>query len=132
MRERQAAWAALDAAVQARLRQVAGAFAGLPVEQQRTLRAQFAALDALERHGWLLGPELGSEFWALQPLFGYVPSAQRPALLGLLRTLPVEQRKHLAVLSQRTPPQQRAALRRALLAQDADARGAWLRQRTTR
>ncbi|UYB52895.1 hypothetical protein OCJ37_02710 [Xanthomonas sp. AM6] len=132
LRERQAAWDALNAPVQARLRQVANAFAGLPVEQQHTLRAQFAALDALERHGWLLGPELGSEYWALQPLFGYVPDAQRQALLGLLRTLPAEQREHLALLSQRTPPQDRAALRRDLLAQAADTRAAWLRQRATR
>ncbi len=132
LRERQAAWEALDATVQARLRQVASAFAGLPVEQQHTLRAQFAALDALERHGWLLGPELGSEYWALQPLFGYVPDAQRAALLGLLRTLPAEQREHLALLSQRTPPQERAALRRELLAQGADTRAAWLRQRAAR
>ncbi|XEA91571.1 hypothetical protein AB3X10_03045 [Xanthomonas sp. DAR 80977] len=132
LRARQAAWDALDAAVQARLRQVASAFAGLPVEQQHTLRAQFAALDALERHGWLLGPELGSEYWALQPLFGYVPDAQRAALLGLLRTLPAEQREHLALLSQRTPPQERAALRRELLAQGADTRAAWLRQRAAR
>ncbi|WP_244292470.1 hypothetical protein [Xanthomonas hyacinthi] len=132
LRERQSAWDALDAAVQARLRQVASAFAGLPTEQQHTLRAQFAALDALERHGWLLGPELGSEYWALQPLFGYVPDAQRAALLGLLRTLPAEQRQHLALLSQRTPPQERAALRGELLAQGADTRAAWLRQRATR
>lgn len=132
LRERQAAWEALDATVQARLRQVASAFAGLPVEQQHTLRAQFAALDALERHGWLLGPELGSEYWALQPLFGYVPDAQRTALLGLLRTLPAEQREHLALLSQRTPPQERATLRRELLAQGADTRAAWLRQRAAR
>lgn len=132
LRARQAAWDALDAAVQARLRQVASAFAGLPVEQQHTLRAQFAALDALERHGWLLGPELGSEYLALQPLFGYVPDAQRSALLGLLRTLPAEQREHLALLSQRTPPQERAALRRELLAQAADTRAAWLRQRAAR
>lgn len=132
LRERQAAWDALDATVQARLRQVASAFAGLPAEQQHTLRTQFAALDALERHGWLLGPELGSEYWALQPLFGYVPDAQRTALLGLLRTLPAEQREHLALLSQRTPPQERATLRRELLAQGADARAAWLRQRAAR
>ncbi|OAX62510.1 hypothetical protein [Xanthomonas graminis] len=132
LRERQAAWEALGATVQARLRQVASAFAGLPVEQQHTLRAQFAALDALERHGWLLGPELGSEYWALQPLFGYVPDAQRAALLGLLRTLPAEQREHLALLAQRTPPQERATLRRELLAQGADTRAAWLRQRAAR
>jgi hypothetical protein len=132
LRERQAAWDALDAATQARLRQVASAFAGLPVEQQHTLRAQFAALDTLERHGWLLGPELGGEYWALQPLFGYVPDAQRSALLGLLRTLPAEQREHLALLSQRTPPQERAALRRDLLAQGADTRATWLRQRAAR
>jgi len=132
LRERQAAWDALDATVQARLRQVASAFAGLPVEQQHALRGQFAALDALERHGWLLGPELGSEYWALQPLFGYVPDAQRTALLGLLRTLPAQQREHLALLSQRTPPQERATLRRELLAQGADTRAAWLRQRAAR
>lgn len=132
LRARQAAWDALPAAAQARLRQVAMAFAGLPIEQQHSLHAQFAEMDALERHGWLLGPELGAEFWALQPLLGYVPAAQRQALLGLLRSLPAEQREHLALLSQRTPPQDRAALRRDLLAQGADSRGAWLKQRAAR
>ncbi|UYC12806.1 hypothetical protein [Xanthomonas sp. CFBP 8445] len=129
---RQAAWDALPAAAQARLRQVATAFAGLPIEQQHSLHAQFAEMDALERHGWLLGPELGAEFWALQPLLGYVPAAQRQALLGVLRSLPADQREHLALLSQRTPPQDRAALRRDLLAQGADSRGAWLKQRAAR
>ncbi|WP_295948337.1 hypothetical protein [uncultured Xanthomonas sp.] len=132
LRTRQAAWDALPAAAQARLRQVATAFAGLPIEQQHSLHAQFAEMDALERHGWLLGPELGAEFWALQPLLGYVPEAQRQALLGLLRGLPADQREHLALLSQRTPPQDRAALRRDLLAQGADSRGAWLKQRAAR
>ncbi|WP_295970681.1 hypothetical protein [uncultured Xanthomonas sp.] len=132
LRARQAAWDALPAAAQARLRQVATAFAGLPIEQQHSLHAQFAEMDALERHGWLLGPELGAEFWALQPLLGYVPEAQRQALLGLLRGLPADQREHLALLSQRTPPQDRAALRRDLLAQGADSRGAWLKQRAAR
>ncbi|MET0550730.1 MAG: hypothetical protein ABW002_15820 [Xanthomonas sp.] len=132
LRARQAAWDALPTAAQARLRQVATAFAGLPIEQQRSLHAQFAEMDALERHGWLLGPELGAEFWALQPLLGYVPQAQRQALLGLLRSLPADQREHLALLSQRTPPQDRAALRRDLLAQGADSRGAWLKQRAAR
>lgn len=132
LRARQAAWDALPAAAQVRLRQVATAFAGLPIEQQHSLHAQFAEMDALERHGWLLGPELGAEFWALQPLLGYVPEAQRQALLGLLRGLPADQREHLALLSQRTPPQDRAALRRDLLAQGADSRGAWLKQRAAR
>ncbi|WP_420008879.1 hypothetical protein [Xanthomonas sacchari] len=132
LRARQAAWDALPAAAQARLRQVATAFAGLPIEQQHSLHAQFAEMDALERHGWLLGPELGAEFWTLQPLLGYVPEAQRQALLGLLRSLPPDQREHLALLSQRTPPQDRAALRRDLLAQAADSRGAWLKQRAAR
>lgn len=132
LRARQAAWDALPAAAQARLRQVATAFAGLPIEQQHSLHAQFAEMDVLERHGWLLGPELGAEFWALQPLLGYVPEAQRQALLGLLRSLPPDQREHLALLSQRTPPQDRAALRRDLLAQAADSRGAWLKQRAAR
>ncbi|WP_237473022.1 hypothetical protein [Xanthomonas sp. LMG 8989] len=132
LRARQAAWDALPAAAQARLRQVATAFAGLPIEQQHSLHAQFAEMDALERHGWLLGPELGAEFWALQPLLGYVPAAQRQALLGVLRSLPADQREHLALLSQRPPPQDRAALRRDLLAQGADSRGAWLKQRAAR
>ncbi|MBN6151274.1 hypothetical protein JR065_13070 [Xanthomonas sp. AmX2] len=132
MHEREAAWNALDAAVQARLRQVATAFGALPGEQQHKLRDEFAALDQLERHGWLLGPELGAEYWALQPLVGYVPEPQRAGLLALLRALPADQREQLALLSQRTPPQERAALRSELLAQSAETRAAWLRQRATR
>ncbi|WP_241093604.1 hypothetical protein [Xanthomonas sp.] len=132
LHEREAAWNALDAAVQARLRQVATAFGALPGEQQHKLRDEFAALDQLERHGWLLGPELGAEYWALQPLVGYVPEPQRAGLLALLRALPADQREQLALLSQRTPPQERAALRSELLAQSAETRAAWLRQRATR
>ncbi|WP_052687878.1 hypothetical protein [Xanthomonas albilineans] len=132
LHERQVAWQAFEPATQARLRQAATTFAALPVEQQHALRAQFAEMDALERRGWLLGPELGAEFWALQPLFGYVPGVQRQALLNLLRRMPAEQRTHLVLLSQRTPPQDRAVLLRDLLAQSTDSRDTWLRQHVAR
>ncbi|WP_052690082.1 hypothetical protein [Xanthomonas sp. GPE 39] len=130
--ERQLAWQALEPATQVRLRQAVTTFAALPVEQQHALRAQFAEMDAIERRGWLLGPELGAEFWTLQPLFGYVPDAQRQTLLSLLRRMPAEQRAHLMLLSQRTPPQDRAGLLKDLLAQSNDSRETWLHQRVVR
>lgn len=125
-RERWQAWQALPAGERARAWQAQAAFAALPVQEQLALRARYAQLDDTERRGWLLGAALGSDWARLQPLLQQVPPAQRTPLLSALRAMTPQQRADLGVLAQRTPPQGRDALRRALLAQPAASRGAWL------
>ena len=97
---------------------------------QARLRADFAALDAMERRGWLLGPALGADFFALQPLLGFVPEDEREPLLAALRALAPEQRALLGEMARRTPPAGREALRRELLATAPASRSAWLEQRS--
>ena len=79
--------------------------------------------------GWLLGPVLGADWSRLHALFAQVPPAGRDALLQALRALPAQARDDLAVLAQRTPPQEREALRGELLAQPQAQRAQWLRRR---
>ena len=65
----------------------------------------------------------------LQPLLGYLPEAQREPMLALLRQLDARQLEQLGLLSQRTPPQEREALREELLATPAATRSEWLRRK---
>jgi hypothetical protein len=126
------AWHALDATERARLQAAARDYATLPPDRQQALHAQFDALDDSERRGWLLGPVLGAEWPHLHPLFAQVPERERGALLDALRGADPAARADLAVLAQRTPPQDRDALRRQWLAVPAARRGAWLRDRLER
>ncbi|KAF1688865.1 DUF3619 family protein, partial [Pseudoxanthomonas koreensis] len=123
------AWRQLDAVEQAQVHAAAAALQSQDPASQAQLRARFAALDAMERRGWLLGPALGADFFALQPLLGFVPEDERAPLLAVLRTLTPAQRARLGELAQRTPPAGREALRRELLATPPAQRGAWLEQR---
>ncbi len=131
-RERYRAWQALPAAEQARVRAAARQFAGLPLERREALRAQFDALDRSERRGWLLGPDLGADYPALQPLLAQVPVAEHVGVLRVLRAMDSRQRRDLAVLVQRTPPQARARLRRELVSTAAANRDDWLWDRLHR
>lgn len=131
-RERYLAWQALSADERAQSQAAAARLAALPPEQQQALRAQFDALDRSERRGWLLGPALGADYPALQPLLAQLPSEQHAAMLTALRGLTAAQRKDLAVLAQRTPPQERERLRAGLLAAPAAQRGAWLQDALAR
>lgn len=131
-RERWQAWRALPTEQRLQVQAAAMAFGCLPAEQQRALRTQFAALDQSERRGWLLGPALGADFVALQPLLLQVPAAQREPLLAALRVMTPAERIDLATLAQRTPPQQRDALRRALLSTSQANRAVWLQSQLDR
>ena len=126
------AWLALPRAQRLRLRTTADAYAALPIEQQLALRREFDALDGSERRGWLLGPVLGRDYPRLQPLLAQVPAVQRGRLLAMLRAMSPGERSDLAVLAQRTPPQERDALRRALLSTTAANRAAWLQAQLDR
>lgn len=131
-RERYLAWQALSADERAQSQAAAARLAALPPEQQQALRAQFDALDRSERRGWLLGPALGADYPALQPLLAQLPPEQHAAMLTALRGLTAAQRKDLAVLAQRTPPQERERLRAGLLAAPPAQRGAWLQDALAR
>lgn len=125
-RERYLAWSALPSEDRVAVRAAMDRYAMLPPDQQQALRVQFEALDRSERRGWLLGPSLGADYPALQPLIAQVPAADHEALLRVLRAMTRQQRIDLAVLVQRTPPQEREELRRALLSTSAANRQQWL------
>lgn len=131
-RARYQAWLQLEEAERTRLRSLAAEIAAFPPQRQQALRAQFDALDASQRRGWRLGPALGADYEKLQPLLAYVPPAQRLPLLASLRAMTAEQRAELVVLAQRTPPQDRQALRTELLAHSRTQLENWLQQKLAR
>ncbi len=128
-REHWQAWRALPADQRLQVQAAAVAFAGLPPQRQLASRAAFAQADTGERHGWLLGPALGADFVALQPLLLQVPSELRDPLLHTLRDMTPAERADLAVLAQRTPPQKREELQRELVTTSAVNRASWLQSR---
>ena len=131
-RARYQAWLDLDPGERAALRGIATEIATFPVERQQALREEFTALEASQRHGWRLGQALGADYVKLHPLLAYVPADQRQPLLAALRGMDPQQRADLAVLAQRTPPQDREALRTELLAIPGPQRAAWLQQQLDR
>ena len=128
--ERQSAWQQLDALQRQRVRDAAIEFAALPADEQARLRVEFGRLDRSEQRGWLLGPDIGAAWPQLSPLFSYVPEDERQPLLGILRELDENQLAMLGRIAWRTPPEQRDALRRQLIAVPAANRAAWLWQMT--
>lgn len=131
-RERWLAWRALPALQRGQVQAAAAAFAALPAAERDRLRAQFQALDAAHRRGWLLGPTLGLAYPGLQPLLAYAPAEQRAGLLLVLHAMSMPELADLAMLAQRTPPEARDELRRALLSTSARNRAMWLRLRLDR
>ncbi len=131
-RDRYAAWQALPDGERQRVRQAAAALAALPPAERQALRERFQGLDQMHRDGWLLGPRLGAVYAQLQPLLGYLPAAQRGPMLALLHQLDAAGLDQLGRLSQRTPPQERAALRETLLSLAPAQRAAWLQQKAGR
>lgn len=123
-----AAWRALPEGERERIRQAAARFNALPADQQQRLRQQFQAQDQAFREGWRLGPQLGLEFPKLHGLFGFVPPEQRDTALAVLRQLSPAQLAQLTLVAQRTPPQERDAVRGAFLAVPAAERDTWLKR----
>ena len=123
-----AAWRALPEGERERIRQAAARFNALPADQQQRMRQQFQAQDQAFRAGWRLGPQLGLEFPKLHGLFGFVPPEQRETALAVLRQLSPAQLAQLALVAQRTPPQERDAVRSAFLAVPAAERDSWLKR----
>lgn len=128
-RERYAAWHRLPPVEQAQLRAVAARWRQMDPGQQQAWRVRFEAQDLSTQRGWLLGPALGADYPRLQPLLAQVQAAEQAPLLRALRELTPPQRADLAVLAQRTPPQERSLLLRELVSTAADQRQAWLWRR---
>ena len=126
-RARYQAWLQLGAGERDSLRALAAQVDAFPPERKQALRAQFDALDDVQRRGWRLGPVLGRDYPALHPLLAYVSTPQRLPLLDRLRGMDAQQRADLAVLAQRTPPQDRQGLRSELLSVPSAQVAAWLR-----
>lgn len=127
-----AAWRAMSEAERQRVRQAAERFAALPPAKQQELRDSFNAQDRAFRDGWRLGPLLGEHFGRLQGMFGYVPEDQRQATLVALRQLTPSQVAQLTLVAQRTPPQQRDAVRTEFLSVAPSQRDAWLTRQVGR
>jgi hypothetical protein len=129
LRDRYAAWQSMPDGERQRVRQAAAALAALPEAERQALQERFQGIDQMQRDGWLLGPRLGALYAQLQPLFGYLPPAQREPVLAMLHQLDAAELEQLSRVSQRTPPQDRAALRTTLLGLTPAQRTAWLRQK---
>lgn len=128
-RARYQAWLQLEAGERDSLRALAAQVDAFPPERKQALRAQFDALDDVQRRGWRLGPVLGRDYPSLHPLLAYVSASQRLPLLAKLRSMDAQQRADLAVLAQRTPPQDRQALRSELLSVPPAQVAAWLQEK---
>ena len=128
-RARYQAWLQLEAGERDSLRAFAAQVDAFPPERKQALRAQFDALDDVQRRGWRLGPVLGRDYPSLHPLLAYVSASQRLPLLARLRSMDAQQRADLAVLAQRTPPQDRQALRSELLSLPPPQVAAWVREK---
>jgi len=101
-RARYQAWRALGEGERARLRAAAAELATLDPARVLALQAQFAALDAVERQGWRLGPTLGADFAGLAPLIAFVPASQREPLLSMLNAMPGSSRGWRSALRRRS------------------------------
>lgn len=123
------AWQRLDDGDRRQLRLAASRLAGLPTAEQTALRAQFAASPPDTQALWWLGPALGQELAPFSTLFTFMPEADRPALLLVLRELDAAARADLATLAPRLSEARRQALRRDLLAAPPERRAALIRER---
>lgn len=123
------AWLALPPEERARLRATQARLAAMPAAEQAALRAQFAALDADTQRVWWLGPSLGQQLAPIAALFGFLPEADRPALLEALRGLEANARAELAQLAPRLDEAQRQALRKQLLALPPEQRSEFIHGR---
>lgn len=123
------AWQRLDDADRRQLRAAGARLAGLPPAEQAALRQQFAAAPPDTQGLWWLGPALGQELAPFASLFAFMPEADRPALLLVLRELDEGARADLATLAPRLSEARRQALRRDLLAAPAARRASLIRER---
>lgn len=127
-----AAWDALSDDERQRVASAHAAWLALPEADRTAWHARFDELPADQREPWWLGPALGQWFSPVQPLFAYVPGAEREPLLAMLRALPPSARDDLATLARRLPAAERELLRRELLDAPPAEREARVRERLAR
>ena len=124
-----AAWRALQPADRVLLRALGQRWQLASPVQRHQLRTRFDALAHDVRHGGWLGPRFVRDWPRVAPLFGFVPEAQRTQLLQLLLAAEPEDVDALERLAQSTPPEDREALRVALLQVPGGQRRAWMLER---
>ena len=127
-----AAWRALPASQRNLIRDVAERFRRMPQELQHEVRTRFDALPYDVRHGGWLGPQQGNAWPRVAPLFAFAPEAQRQQLLQLLADAKPEDIDAFERLSQSTPPEEREAIRFALLRVPAAQRRVWVLEQLQR
>ncbi|GAB1406696.1 hypothetical protein MASR1M8_06150 [Thermomonas brevis] len=121
-----AAWRALAPSERHRLRQLAQRWQALAPPARHALRSRFDAQHHDVRHGGWLGPRLARDWPRVAPLFGFVPEAQRVQLLQLLAVASADDIDAFERLAQTTPPEEREAVRAALLQVPVTQRRAWV------
>jgi len=126
------AWRMLSAGERLQLRAIASRFRQLSADERRGVRERFDAQSSDARDGWWLGPRLGRDWPRVAALFAFVDAGERESVLRLLRAATPADIAALARLAQSTAPEHRAGLRRELLAQSSEQRGAWLQARLQR
>lgn len=123
---------ALPAHERERIGHAAAQVATLTPDARQALRAQFDSMDRQLRDGWRLGPTLGRWWPQINSLVGHVSESERGPLLVALRRLDGANLARLARLASLTPPSQRAAVRRSMLAQPPDQLAQWLEDQVGR
>ena len=126
------AWLGLTPAERTQLRGVASRWRQLPEAHRAPLRARFDALPHDLRHGAWLGPRMMRAWPRVAPLFGFVPGPQRAQLLQVLVHATPEDIDALERLAQSTPPENREAVRVALLQVPAAQRRTWILEQLQR
>ncbi|RZA13472.1 MAG: DUF3106 domain-containing protein, partial [Lysobacteraceae bacterium] len=121
-----AAWRELRPAERIALRAVAERLHQLAPAERAELQARFDAQASDARRGWWLGPALGTGWPRVAALFGFLPQAERPQVLRLLRESDAEDIDALERLSQVTPPEHRQAVRTRLLQVPRAQRRVWV------
>lgn len=119
-------WNALPEDQRQQLRQSAKRFAALPLKEKTAFCQRFAAMDAMQRHGWRLGPRVGRYYMQLLPLIGFVSEDDQTALRNLLLHLSDQELVRLVAIVAHTPAVELDALRQRLLTLPSQDLSAWL------
>ena len=147
LQSRLAAWDALPAAERARIREHAATWQQMSEEERAAVRASHARLQAMapverdamrtafdqlgtsERRALLVVGDERALAGVAQQAFAFVPPEERAATLDMLRAMPAAERERLATLARRIGPDERATLRRELLARPPPQRAAYVLER---
>lgn len=129
IREHAAAWEKMDEGQRAALRASRMRLQAMAPMERAALHVGFEQLGSSERRTLLVTEDALALAQIAQQAFAFVPPEERAATLDMLRTLPPADRLRLATLARRIGPEQRAELRKDLLATPREERAAYLRRR---